>query len=190
VDRWREESFLLGSLLSANEARPRSGRVNRRGVLSLILVATLLGGIPRAARAQGRAAFAADRNDNRTRAEWAALLLGYAVVGSLVTGGAYLLRDSVFGRSVAVGAATWGGTGVGAGAGYGLANLKGCAGAMENCSAEEGGAVYGGAALGAIVGSLAGYFSTRKAGMSRPYTTAAGFAPALIFLSVGTLIDW
>lgn len=126
--------------------------------------------------------------EERSRGTWAALLVGYVAVGALTTGAAYALRDSFVGRGIAVSAAGWGGFGLGAGAGYGLAQLHGCDSA--DCSDTEGVATAVGGLLGGALGSLAGHIATRQSGMSRPGTTAVGFAPMLLFLTVGTVIDW
>jgi hypothetical protein len=154
--------------------------------LTLLSIAFVLGD-PTHAHAHETPA-AAGGDDGRSRGSWAALLLGYAALGALATGGTYLLRDNVFGRSLAVGAAGWGGFGVGAGAGYGLARLRGCG--SPDCSTEEEVAVGAGGVLGAVAATIVGHLLTSAPGMSRPYATAAGLAPALVFLTVGTITDW
>lgn len=137
--------------------------------------------------------------EGRSRGSWAALLAGYIALGAITTGTAYFLRENFFGRSVATTAAGWGGLTLGAGAGYGLAQLRTCgaddsgassAAAALDCSDAQQVATAVGGVVGALAGSIAGHFLTGDPGMSRPYVTAAGLAPALVFLSVGTLTDW
>lgn len=159
----------------------------RVAVLTFLSIAVLRSDLGHAYASQdGSVVLAGD--DARSRGTWAALLLGYVALGALATGGAYLLRDNVFGRTVAVGAAGWGGLGIGAGAGYGLARLSGCESA--DCSNQEQVAVGFGGVLGGLAAAIAGHLLTSDPGMSRPYTTAFGLAPALVFLMVGTVTDW
>ena|GEM_PF-6405151 len=126
--------------------------------------------------------------EKRSRGTWAALLAGTIALGALATGGAYLMRDNLVGRSVAVSAAGWGGFSLGAGVGYGLVQLYGCRSA--DCSMEEAVAIGVSSLLGATAASIAASFLTANPGMSRPYAAAAGFAPALVFFTVGTVTDW
>ena len=127
-------------------------------------------------------------SDQRSRATWAGLLGGYVALGALATGAAYLWRDNLVGRTVAVSAAGWGGLGVGAGAAYGLVHLRGCQSA--DCTGEEEVAIAIGGMLGTIAATIAGHLVTSEPGLSRPYTAVAGLAPALLFFSVGTVVDW
>jgi hypothetical protein len=168
--------------------RPCGHSRRRTVVLTLLSIAVLHGDLGRAEAHEASASSVEGGDNGRSRATWAALLLGYVAVGSLATGAAYLLRDNLVGRGVAVTSAGWGGFGVGAVAGYGLVHLHGCGSA--DCATEEQVAVSAGAVLGAVAATIAGHFLTSDPGMSRPYTTAAGLAPALAFLITGTIADW
>ena len=127
-------------------------------------------------------------DDTRSRGTWVALLGGYLALGALAAGGAYLWRDNLVGRTIAVTSAGWGGLGLGAGAAYGLVRLHGCGSA--DCAGEEEVATAIGGGLGSIAGTLAGYLMTRDGGMSRPYTAGAGLTPAFFYLSIGAVTDW
>lgn len=169
--------------------RPRSRR-RRRPSVALILASIA---IAVSCGAPGHATGESDHperrsEEKRSRGTWAALLAGTIVLGALATGGAYLMRDNLVGRSVAVSAAAWGGFGLGAGVGSGAVQLYGCRSA--DCSMEEAVAIGVGSLLGATAASIAGSFLTANPGMSRPYVAAAGFAPALVFFTVGTVTDW
>ncbi|MEO5768618.1 MAG: hypothetical protein ABIS92_09740 [Polyangia bacterium] len=130
----------------------------------------------------------ATTSDQRSRGTWAGLLAGYVALGALATGAAYLWRENLVGRTVAVSAAGWGGLGIGAGAAYGLVHLRGCQSA--DCTGEEEVAIAVGGMLGTIAATIAGHIMTSDPGLSRPYTAVAGLAPALLFFSVGTVADW
>ncbi|MBC8133788.1 MAG: hypothetical protein H7X95_12460 [Deltaproteobacteria bacterium] len=156
------------------------------GVLSLVGIEALGGSNIAYAYDGGNATGTGD--DKRSRGTWAALLAGYIALGVLTTAGTYLMRDNLVGRSVAVSAAGWGGLGVGAGVGYGLAHGRGCK--SGDCTGEEEVAIAVGGMLGVVAATIAGHFLTADLGMSRPYTAAAGLTPALIFLSIGTIVDW
>ncbi|MBC8133631.1 MAG: hypothetical protein H7X95_11670 [Deltaproteobacteria bacterium] len=156
-------------------------------VFALSAVALYGGGLAHAYDGGGGGTAAAG-TDRRTRGTWAALLVGYIAFGTLTTAGAYLLRDNLVGRTVAVSAAGWGGLSLGAGAGYGAARISGCQ--VADCTGREEVAIAVGGVLGALAATIAGHLLTTDPGMSRPYTAAAGLAPALLFLSVGTITDW
>lgn len=155
--------------------------------LALTMVAPSYGSLAHAYDGGG-AGLPTSGSEKRTRGTWAALLVGYLALGTLTTAGAYLFRDNFVGRTVAVSTAGWGGLAVGAGAAYGGVRLSGCQ--SSDCVAQEEVAIAVGGLLGALAGTIAGHFLTSDPGMSRPYTTAAGLTPALLFLSVGMITDW
>lgn len=163
------------------------GRAGRRTIALVFLSLLALGGRAHA-HDGGHAGASGGDEDKRSRATWAALLAGYIALGALTTGGAYLLRDNFGGRGVAVTAAGWGGLGMGAGLGYGIARLRNCG--APDCSAEADVASGVGGFLGSLAGTFAGYLMTSDPGMSRPYTAAAGMAPVFILLSIGTITNW
>jgi len=135
-----------------------------------------------------RAAHAADGEDERTRGEWAAVLVGYSVLGALTVGSAYVMRDNLIGQSAAVGAASSGGLILGAAAGAGLARLRPCTGV--DCEMEEAVPALLGGLLGAAAGGVAATLLTLTPGMSRPKVAAVGMAPAVLFLGMGTIFCW
>jgi hypothetical protein len=164
--------------------RPRTSL--HRALASMILLWVAIGrGDP--ARASESDLAGTTVEGKRTRGTWATLLVGYVALGALATGATYLLRDNLFGRGIAVGAAGWGGFGVGGSAAYGLVHLGGC---ESDCTAKEEVAIAVGGLVGAAAASLAAQLLTSDPGMSRPYTTAAGLAPAFFILTIGTITDW
>lgn len=162
------------------EARNARVRGARRRVTSVVLVAGLMFG--------SRVARPAEGEEERTRGQWAAVLVTYGVLGALTVGSAYVMRDNLIGRSVAVGAASTGGLVLGAAGGFGLARLQPCT--TGDCETEEAVPVLLGGLLGAAAGGLAATFLTSTPGMSRPTVAAAGMAPGLLFLGMGTIARW
>ena len=135
-----------------------------------------------------RAVHAADGEDERTRGEWAALLVGYSALGALTVGSAYVMRDNLIGQSAAVGAASSGGLILGAAAGAGLGRLRSCTG--QDCEMEEAVPALLGGLLGAAASGVAATLLTMTPGMSRPRVAAVGMAPAALFLGMGTIFCW
>lgn len=131
---------------------------------------------------------AADGEEERTRAEWAAVLVGYTALGALTVGSAYVMRDNFLGQGVAVGAASSGGLILGAAAGAGLARLRPCTGV--DCEMEEAVPALLGGLVGATLSGVAATLLTRTPGMSRPQVAALGMAPAVLFLGMGTIFCW
>jgi len=164
-----------------------TNRARARWRLAVTLGLALLCLVPSTVRA-GESGAGDDDGEGHSRSAWAALLIVYTVLGAAVTGGAYVLRDNVFGRGIAISAVSWGGLGVGAAAGYGLAQLRTCE--TADCASEEAGPVLLGGFLGAAAGSLLATFMTSTRGLSRPETAAAGMAPALVYVSLGTILRW
>jgi hypothetical protein len=119
------------------------------------------------------------------RPEWAALLTAYLVLTAATVGAAHLLRENPLGRSVAVGAAGWGGLGVGAAAGS-LGARLGCESACQDREAV--GTVVGGL-LGLAAATIAAFVLTDEPGLSRTYTAGAGMAPALLYFTFGTILE-
>jgi hypothetical protein len=158
------------------------GRASHRLGLAVLLCAapSLVQGSARADEPSGE--------DAHSRASWATLLVAYATLGALTTGGAYLWRDNFVGRGIAITAGGWGGLTLGAGAGYGLAQLRTCL--TAECASEEALPTVLGGVLGAALGTLAATFLTSSRGRSRPEIAAAGVAPALIYVSLGTIFNW
>jgi hypothetical protein len=165
----------------------RSGRRRRPLVCwAAVLLWAAVSLAPRVARADDEST--SDGDEARSRATWATLLLIYTAVGAATTGGAYLLRDNLFGRGIAVSAGSWGGLGLGAAAGYGLGHLHACESA--DCTAEETMPALVGGLVGAAAGTLAATWLTAKPGLSRPLITAAGMTPLFVFLALGTIFKW
>jgi hypothetical protein len=165
--------------------RPARTSFHRALASTILLALALAGGGP--ARAADGDLAGTTMESKRTRGTWATLLVGYVALGALATGATYLLRDNLFGRGLAVGAAGWGGFGLGGSVAYGLVHLSGC---ESDCTAKEEVAIAVGGLVGGAAASLAAQLLTSDPGMSRPYTTAAGLAPAFFILTIGTITDW
>jgi hypothetical protein len=157
-----------------------SVRVTRRRPAVMVLAAALL--------LVSRTVHAADGEDDRTRGEWAAILVAYTALSALTVGSAYVMRDNFLGQSAAVGAAGSGGLVLGAAAGAGLARLRSCRG--PDCEMEEAAPVLLGGLLGAVASGVAATILTLTPGMSRPKVAAVGVAPAMVFLGLGTIFCW
>jgi hypothetical protein len=115
-------------------------------------------------------------------------MVAYGVLGALTVGSAYVMRNNLIGRSVAVSAASVGGLVLGAAGGFGLGRLHACTG--SDCETEEAVPVLLGGLVGAAAGGLAATILTSTPGMSRPTVAAAGMAPGLLFLGMGTIARW
>ena len=127
-------------------------------------------------------------DEARTRGQWAALLVGYAALSALTVGGAYVMRDNFIGGGVAVAAASTGGLVVGAAVGSGLGRLRSCQ--TADCATDDDVPALVGGLIGATAAGVVASILNFSPGISRPKVAAAGMAPGLVFVGLGTIFCW